>query len=133
METLATDSESTATATEQQADTSTLVSDEKNEAKSEFESCYFEALGEGNSKKLSKKNSAVEILKILKEKFEPLFMISSKKPNCFDMTKFNNSDEKTPASSLMPGSDSTSENNRFIHTKKLRKNKAKNIAASMFN
>jgi len=85
------------------------------ENKSEYESCYFEALGEGNSKKLSKKNSAIEILKILKEKFEPLFMISSKKVNRVELAKSNDK---------YRSGDSNSENtasNRF------RKSKAKNI------
>ena len=75
-------------------------------------------MGEGNSKKLSKKNSAIEILKILKEKFEPLFMISSKKTNRHEFAK-----------SIHGTGDSNNENasnNRF-DLMKLRKSKAKNI------
>jgi len=38
----------------------------------------FETFGEGNSKKLSKKNAAIEMLKILHEHFEPILILTSK-------------------------------------------------------
>ena len=97
---------------------------EKVEEKSQYESCYFEALGEGNSKKLSKKNSAIEILKILTEKFEPLFMISSRKNNRFEFSKSN---ERTSGHGSGDLNNENSSNNNRLHLNKLRKSKAKNI------
>lgn len=43
------------------------------------QSFYLEVTGEGNSKKVSKKNASIQMLNLLKEKFEPLLTIASKK------------------------------------------------------
>ena len=110
--------------TEPQANeaTSSSSSNDKKESISEYESCFFEAFGEGNSKKVSKNNSAIEMLKILKDKFEPLFMISSKKTNNFAQSaRLGVKAERTSI-------DATIDNPKNANQpKKLRKNKAKNI------
>ena len=41
-------------------------------------SLNFETVGEGNSKRLSKKNASIKMLSILKEKLETLFLIARK-------------------------------------------------------
>jgi dsRNA-specific ribonuclease len=104
-------------------------------SQNEYESCYFEALGEGNSKKLSKNNSAIEILKVLKEKFEPLFMISSKKALRPESAKKDAAAAAAAAVAVAATNPTTttatdSNNNNYIkkeNSSKNRKNKAKNI------
>ena len=100
---------------------------EKPSAKNEYETCFLEALGEGNSKKISKKNSAVEMLKILKEKFEALFMISAKKSSRHVSQGRNQqqpaSGEQQTNTAEIGGNNATC---RFVN-RHPRKNKAKNI------
>lgn len=81
----------------------------------------LETTGEGNSKRLSKKIAASKMLDILKEKFEPLFLISSK-----------NEEKKSKSTHISSGTKElenpldTKEETKAIK-KKNRKSKAKNI------
>ncbi len=77
---------------------------------SDGEGLNFETTSEGSSKRVSKKNAAVKMLEILKEKFEPLFLVER-----------NRSEEKLEKTAK--------EVNEFkgLNLKKNRKSKAKNI------
>ena len=55
------------------------TSNNNESSNSENDQIYIEATGEGNSKKNSKKNAAIQMVKILKEKFEPILALSSPK------------------------------------------------------
>ncbi len=76
---------------------------------------YFEVIGEGNSKKVSKKNSAAEMLKVLKEKFEPLLFVST------------TNEIKNIKKEVETNSSNQTDESKSVAAKKSRKNKAKNI------
>ena len=94
------------------------------------ESFILETTGEGLSKRLSKKNASINMLAILKEKFEPLLLIATEKANL---------EKQKPKSvflkSVKPGTDSSEKTGELMSTaaqdfkghKKNRKSKAKNI------
>lgn len=94
------------------------------------ESLILETTGEGLSKRLSKKNACINMLAILKEKFEPLLLIATEKANA---------EKQKPKSiflkSVKPGTDSSEKTGELVSTaapdfkvpKKNRKSKAKNI------
>lgn len=79
----------------------------------------LETIGEGNSKRLSKKDASIKMLTILKEKFEPLFLISLKNDEKKKNLKSNESKSTNEESSDKEGIKKSSKKNR--------KSKAKNI------
>lgn len=86
----------------------------------------LETTGEGLSKRLSKKNASINMLAILKEKFEPLLLIATEKANA---------EKQKPKSIAKQGADSSEKTGDLVSTaaqdfkapKKNRKSKAKNI------
>ncbi len=68
----------------------------------------FETTGEGSSKRVSRRNASIKMLEILKEKFEPLFLVERSR-NDETLAKLGKAE---PAG---------------ISAKKSRKSKAKNI------
>jgi dsRNA-specific ribonuclease len=81
----------------------------------ESNSFPLKTIGEGNSKKQSKKESAIKMLVILKEKFEPLLLISSNNR----LVQLNETNTESESNKTIFSSELTN--------KKHRKNKAKNI------
>ncbi len=81
----------------------------------ESNSFPLKTIGEGNSKKQSKKESAIKMLVILKEKFEPLLLISSNNR----LVQLNETKTESESNKTIVSSELTN--------KKHRKNKAKNI------
>ncbi len=95
----------------------------------------LETIGEGKSKRLSKRDASIKMLEILKEKFEPLFLIASKNVVMSNnQQKMKNNSKKATINSLNQPEDNnnieiTAVENADQQSKqtKGRKNKAKNI------
>jgi hypothetical protein len=84
----------------------------------------LETTGEGLSKRLSKKNASVNMLAILKEKFEPLLLIASEK---MSEEKMRLKTDPAKATSLKSESEQQEKTAECPANKKNRKSKAKNI------